>query len=77
MEIKQSRNSNRTRFEFGEDELNYTLEDGSGSRSFSVQYTKITRDRQTLEERNQWLRNVGALWLIPKQARSVNRNVGN
>lgn len=64
MEIKQSRNSNRTRFEFGEDELNYTLEDGSGSRSFSVQYTEITRDRQTLEERNQWLRNVGVLWLI-------------
>ena len=63
MEIKQSRNSNRIRYVFGEDEVNYSLEDSSGSRSFSVQYTEISRDRQTLEERNQWLRNVGLLWL--------------
>lgn len=63
MEIKQSRNSNRIRYQFGEDELNYSLEDSSGSRSFSVQYTDISRDRQTLEERNQWLRNAGLLWI--------------
>lgn len=63
MEIKQSRNSNRIRYAFGEDELNYTLQDSSGSRSFSVQYTEISRDRQTLEERNQWLRNAGLLWI--------------
>ena len=64
MEIKQSRNSNRIRYELGEDELHYTLQDGSGSRSFSVQYTEISRDRQTLEERNQWLRNVALLWML-------------
>ena len=64
MEIKQSRHSNRIRYVFGEDEVQYSLEDGSGSRSFSVQYTEISRDRQTLEERNQWLRNVGQLWLL-------------
>lgn len=63
MEIKQSRNSNRIRYQFGEDELNYSLEDSSGSRSLSVQYTDISRDRQTLEERNQWLRNAGLLWI--------------
>lgn len=63
VEIKQSRNSNRIRYQFGEDELNYSLEDSSGSRSFSVQYTDISRDRQTLEERNQWLRNAGLLWI--------------
>lgn len=63
MEIKQSRNSNRTRYEFGEDRLHYQLQDTSGSRSFSVAYTDISRDRQTLEERNQWLRNAGILWL--------------
>lgn len=63
MEIKQSRNSNRIRYVFGEDELQYSLEDTSGSRSFSVAYTDISRDRQTLVERNQWLGNVGLLWL--------------
>ena len=63
MEIKQSRNSNRIRYVFGEDELQYILEDTSGSRSFSVAYTDISRDRQTLVERNQWLGNVGLLWL--------------
>jgi len=63
VEIKQSRNSNRIRYQFGEDELSYSLEDSSGSRSFSVQYTEVSRDRQTLEERNQWLGNVGLLWI--------------
>ncbi|RYF31393.1 MAG: hypothetical protein EOO23_02725 [Comamonadaceae bacterium] len=64
MEIKQSRHSNRIRYVFGEDQVQYSLQDGSGSRSFSVQYTEISRDRQVLEERNQWLRNVGLLWLL-------------
>jgi len=64
VEIKQSRNSNRIRYQFGEDELNYSLEDSSGSRSFSVQYMEVSRDRQTLEERNQWLRNVALLWML-------------
>jgi hypothetical protein len=63
MEIRQRRNSNRLRYVFGEDELQYSLEDTSGSRSFSVAYTDISRDRQTLVERNQWLGNVGLLWL--------------
>lgn len=63
MEIQQKRNSNRTRFEFGEEELRYQVQDSSGSRSFSVAYTDISRDRQTLQERNAWLRNAGLLWL--------------
>lgn len=63
MEIKQSRHSNRIGFVFKDDELQYSLTDSSGSRSFSVPYTDISRDRQTLEERNQWLRNVGLLWM--------------
>lgn len=63
MEIWQRRNSNRIRYVFGEDALQYQWEDGSGCRSFSVPYTDISRDRQTLTERNAWLRNVGLLWL--------------
>lgn len=63
MEIAQRRNANRIRYVFGEQNLQYQLQDGSGSRSFSVDYTDISRDRQTLVERNDWLRNVGLLWL--------------
>ena len=43
MEIEQSRTSYRIRYQFGEDELKYSLEDGSGGRYFSVQYTDISR----------------------------------
>jgi hypothetical protein len=64
MEIRQQKNSNKIRFAFGEEALDYSLEDGSGSRSYSVSYTDISRDRQTLVERNKWLGNVGLLWLI-------------
>ena len=63
LEIKQSRHSNRIGFVFKDDELQCSLTDSSGSRSFSVPYTDISRDRQTREERNQWLRNVGLLWI--------------
>jgi len=64
MEIRQQKNSNKIRFAFGEEALDYSLEDGSGSRSYSVSYTDISRDRQTLVERNKWLGNVGLLWLV-------------
>ena len=64
MEINQKRNSNRIRYVFGEDELQYSLQDSTGTRSFAVPYTDISRDRQTLVERNAWLRNVGLLWLV-------------
>lgn len=63
MEFQQHRNSNRIRFVFRDDELEYSLKDSSGSRTFAVPYTDISRDRQTLIERNAWLRNVGLLWI--------------
>lgn len=62
MEIQQRRFSNRIGYVFGDDEVHYSVQDSSGSRSFSVGYGDIGRDRQTLTERNQWLRNAGMLW---------------
>lgn len=76
MEIRQQKNSNKIRFAFGEDALDYSLEDSSGSRSYSVPYTDISRDRQTLVERNQWLGNVGLLWLALGAALTVFSFVG-
>lgn len=63
VEILQNRHSNRIRYAFGEDEVQYSIQDSSGSRSFSVAYSDISRDRQTFIERNAWLRNAGLLWL--------------
>lgn len=76
MEIQQNRHSNRIRYVFGEDEVQYSLQDSSGSRSFSVPYTDISRDRQTLVERNQWLRNVGLLWLALGAVITVTNLIG-
>lgn len=64
MEIRQKKNSNKVGYVFKDDELEYSVEDGSGSRSFSVPYSALGRDRQTLVERNQWLRNVGLIWIV-------------
>lgn len=63
VEFKQKRNSNQTRFHFGEDELAYTLTDKSGSNSFQVKYQEVSRIRDFLVERNSWLQNVGLLWI--------------
>ena len=63
MEVRQKRNSNRITYVLGDEELQYSLQDSTGSRSFSVPYVDISRDRQSLVERNAWLRNAGLLWL--------------
>lgn len=62
MEISQKRSTARTRYVFHDDRVEYSWKDSSGSRSFSVPYLDISRDRQTLTERNVWLRNVGYFW---------------
>jgi hypothetical protein len=63
MEISQKRGAASTRYVFHDDRVEYAWKDSSGSRTFSVQYTEISRDRQTLTERNVWFRNVGYFWL--------------
>lgn len=66
MEFSRKKHSNRVRYVFGGEEMDYTVKDGSASRSFSVAHSEISRDRQALEERNQWLRKEAcsgfALW---------------
>lgn len=64
MELSQKRDSTRIRYVFHDDRVDYAWKDSSGSRTFSVPYTGLSRDRETLSERNVWLRNVGILWLI-------------
>lgn len=63
MEISQKRGSASTRYLFHDDRVEYAFNDSSVSRSFSVPYTAISRDREGLTERNVWFRNVGWFWL--------------
>lgn len=63
MEIKQKRLSHHTDYVFEDEGLRYAWRHPSGSRSFTVAYPEISRERQTLVERNAWLRNAGWFWL--------------
>jgi hypothetical protein len=63
MELSQRHLFNRTAFHFGEDEFRYTLKDGSGTRSFSVDYWNFNPDFTDLEESNVWWRNAGLIWV--------------
>lgn len=64
MEIAQKRGLAKTRYVFNDERVEYAWQDSSTSRSFSVPYTEISRDRQTLTERNAWYRNLGVIWLL-------------
>ena len=61
MEIRQQKHSKQIRFAFRNDALDDSLEYSSSSRSFSIEHTEMSRDRQKLTERNLWLRDVGLL----------------
>ncbi len=64
MEIRQKRFFNKTSFSFGNDKLAYSVKDRSGTHTFDIYYGDIPKDRQELEERNEWYRNVGIFWIL-------------
>jgi len=59
----QKRFGNRTRFELRSEDFNYELVTEGSSRTFRMDYADLSADRETLTERNVWLRNVGLFWL--------------
>jgi hypothetical protein len=63
-EFTQKRFSTRTRFQLREDELRYELHTDNQSRTFTLSYAELSRDRETLTERNSWWRNVGVVWVL-------------
>lgn len=64
MEIHQKRFSNKIGFSFGKDKLAYSVKDRSGTHTFDIYYGDIPKDRQELEEKNDWYRNVGIFWVL-------------
>ena len=64
-ELTQKKSSNQTIFEFGEDKLKYSLKGTSGKKIFSTDYGSISdEDFDEFEEKNEWFRNVGILWVL-------------
>ena len=64
MEVQQRHGATRLRYRLDTDSVEYRVEDSSGSRTFNVAYTELSRDRQELVERNEWFRNAGMLWML-------------
>jgi hypothetical protein len=64
MEIKQKKFSNKTNFSFGRSQLKYNIEDNSASTTFSIDYSDIPFEFDEFEEKNQWFRNAGLLWIL-------------
>jgi len=64
VEVQQRHGATRLRYRLDTDSVEYRVEDSSGSRTFNVAYTELSRDRQELLERNEWFRNAGMLWML-------------
>lgn len=62
--MAQSRAGAKTVFEFGDDALRYGLDDGSASRTWTIEYAELSVDRERFVERSTWWRNVGAIWVV-------------
>lgn len=62
-QVSQSKAGTTTTFAFSPDELKFTLANKSSSTTFKTSYTAMSRDQGFLVERNDWLRNVGFLWI--------------
>ena len=61
--LTQKRAGAKTFFEFGEESLRYGLDDGSSSRTWTVEYAELSAEREHFVERSTWWRNVGAIWM--------------
>ncbi|MFC1896381.1 hypothetical protein ACFL0Q_06940 [Thermodesulfobacteriota bacterium] len=59
MELKQRKYSNATTFNFENDTLKYTTKNQGSSSTYKLFYGEIPLERNELEERNPWFRNVG------------------
>jgi hypothetical protein len=62
--IEQRRFGQRTRFDLRRDDFEYTLVAGGSTRSWRMDYAGLSRDRESLVDRNTWWRNVGLLWVL-------------
>lgn len=63
MEITQNKKSNKHTFTFNDDHFNFSYSDKSGSGDKDFNYAEFPRKCIIKIEQNEWLRNVGYLWI--------------
>lgn len=63
MEFVQKKKSNKHTFTFHEDYFNFAYEDKSGSGDSDINYADFPQKSSVQIEQNEWLRNVGYLWI--------------
>lgn len=62
--IAQKRFSNATRFALGKDDFEYELRTEGSVRTYRLEYSELTSERESLVDRNPWWRNVGLIWMV-------------
>lgn len=63
MEIVQKKKTNKHTFTFHDDHFNFAYEDKSGSGDTDMNYMDFPQKSSVQIEQNEWLRNVGYLWI--------------
>ncbi len=64
MEIVQKKGKNKYTYSFGQDKLNYAYEEKSGKGDIDLYYGNLSKKTSEYIEQNEWLRNVGILWMV-------------
>ena len=64
MEVIQKKSGNTHTFEFNDNDLSFSYKDKSGSGNVEIDYGEFTTKTSIQIDRNEWLRNVGALWCL-------------
>lgn len=61
MRMAQQRAGAKTFFDFGEESLRHGLDDGSASRTWTIEYADLSAEREHFVERSIWWRNIGLI----------------
>lgn len=64
MQVIQKKGSNKHTFDFKEETVNFAYEDKTGSGDADFYYGDIPKKSSIRIEQNDWLKNVGYLWLV-------------
>ncbi len=64
MEVIQKRRSNKHTFTFHDEYFNFAYEDKSGSGDIDMDYADFPNKWSVQIEQNEWVRNVGYLWIM-------------
>lgn len=64
MEVIQKKGKNKHTFRLGQEQFEYAYEDASGKGDAEIYYGDLPLKRSEQIEQNDWLRNVGVLWIL-------------